>query len=42
VSNANEFELVVRYEQRKSHLLTTTKLDNWCHRFQRYNCTNFK
>ena len=27
----NEFEFVVRYEQRQSHLLSTTRLTNWCH-----------
>ena len=29
--SANEFEFVVRYEQRQSHLLSITRLANWCH-----------
>jgi hypothetical protein len=29
--SANEFEFVVRYEQRKICLLSTTIFDNWCH-----------
>ncbi len=29
--SANVFEFVVRYEQRQSHLLSITRLANWCH-----------
>jgi len=42
VSAANEFEFVVRYEQRKIYSSLTTKLAKWCHRFQGCNCASFK
>ena len=32
MNEVNVFELFVRYEQRKSSLLSTEMLANWCHR----------